>query len=126
LRLVLNVPLLNRCVVSGFALVTKRQDEDDVGRLEIPIQRDIAGLAARDYQLVQAVLRGPTDQRMPRQHGNQLFYRGDHHCSERGIVGSEEIEDPLKITYGSLRVGDYRQVLAFGRAGCLPDTFASM
>jgi len=86
--------------------VTQRQDKHDIHRLEVPVQGDVAAFAARDYKFVKAMLHGPADERVPREHGDSFIYRGDRRCRKNPIFCGEKIIYAFKIANGSIGVGD--------------------
>ena len=104
--------------------MTKCQDKHNVGPLDISIERDVPRLAARDQQIAQSLLSGPTDERMPLQYRDRFADRFNNRCGARDIVGSDEVKYPLEIAKRLRRIDDQRQILAFGRVAFRPATLA--
>ena len=100
--------------VTGFTLMAYREDQNGVVALLVAVQRDVAGVAARDDELSVTLFRPTTDQRMIGKDldrfGNQLHrLKGGH-----GLGIDQEIGEPIESPQRAGRIGQLRQDFALG------------
>ena len=109
-------PFLPR--VPDLALMSNGQNANFFLGWHEPIQRDVSGLAKRDYQLSDVAADPTTDQRMLGEHVDAAANRGSSCDGALWVVLHEELEQAFEIRDRSGAI-DYRRH-GFGRRTFFP------
>ncbi len=109
--------------VTQLALMAHAQNANVLGLANVTVQRDETILAARDHELSQIVVHGPTDQRMVRKNRDRLADRSDVFTRTCGVFGVE-VTDPFEIAERRWQDDYFRHVFGLGRLATLPSVLA--
>jgi len=77
--------------------MSNRQHEHEILGFDVPIEGDVTGAAARDYELPQSLFHGPAYERVALQHSQCVVNQGDRRCRLPRILLDEEIRKSFKI-----------------------------
>ena len=92
-----------------LALVSNREDKDDVvGALEA-VERDIAAVATRDHQLSQFALCRPPDQGMLGEYRHRAGDQFDRGSCAGSVGGQQEVKEPIEVGEGTLGIDQPRR-----------------
>ena len=111
--------------VSGLKLMPDGQDENNVFRWKPTILRDIPVTAARENELAPTLLGRPTKERMIGQQLKGLSHAQNLFARFLGILGGNEVEEPLEVGKRCFGYFDRRHARALGRRALAPDARAA-